>query len=294
MKLYKARLTPTSQFITRLKGDTLFGQVCWSIVHSCGEDRLETLLSTYSTRPFLVVSDAFATGYLPKPTMPSKYLSEKSEDKKINRKKIWLTMSELHSGAYAQARDNAAADAIDVKHSEIHNAINYKTFTTDSDNFAPFSVETLSLQKKDVYFLLDESQLSLEEFTAVLALLQLSGYGKKSSVGMGRFELSDLEKVSLTSSSKAFMTLSPSRLEGLETEYCFYDTFVRFGKHGGNRAFKNAFKTPILLADSGAVVQFKTSQQHQYLGQAIHNVSSVHKDTVHQGYSIVLPIKELS
>ena len=293
MKLYKARLTPTSQFITRLKGDTLFGQICWSIVHNYGKKRLETLLSTYDSRPFLVVSDAFATGYLPKPTMPSTYLGEKSEDKKINRKRVWLTMSELISGQYAQARDNATANAIDVKHSEIHNAINYKTFTTDSNNFAPFSVETMSLQKKDVYFLLNESQFSIEEFTEVLKLLQLSGYGKKSSIGMGRFELSSLDMVSVASDSKAFMTLSPSRLEGLETEYCFYDTFVRFGKHGGDRAFKNAFKTPILLADSGAVVQFKTSQQHQYLGQAIHNVSSVYKDTVHQGYSIVLPIKEL-
>jgi len=43
-------------------------------------------------------------GYLPKPKMPSRFLKEKSENKKLNRKKIWLTLEELLDGAYSQAK----------------------------------------------------------------------------------------------------------------------------------------------------------------------------------------------
>ena len=70
MKLYKATMIPTSNFATKLKGDTLFGQICWAIRFSFGEERLKELISTYEKKPFLIVSDPFAKAnyaeYLPK------------------------------------------------------------------------------------------------------------------------------------------------------------------------------------------------------------------------------------
>jgi CRISPR-associated protein Csm4 len=44
MKLYKTTITPTSNFATTLKGDTLFGQICWGIFYSLEEKRLKELL----------------------------------------------------------------------------------------------------------------------------------------------------------------------------------------------------------------------------------------------------------
>lgn len=293
MTLYKTTLTPTSQFSTTLKGDTLFGQLCWSIVHVFGSGRLSTLLSSYDSKPFLVVSDAFAKGYLPKPKMPSVFLAENSEEKKANRKKIWLSMEALNSGEYSKAKRDSDVDNSDNAYNEVHNSINYKTFTTDKGEFAPFSEEIIEYKPKDIYLLLDEDQLSLEELSTIMKLMSEYGYGKKSSIGKGRFVYSDFETVDLSNESKAYMTLSPSKLDGLELEYCFYDTFVRFGKFGGDRAFKNAFKKPQLLADSAAVIQFEEKNNVQYIGKSIHNVSSQYKDAVHQGYAIVVPIKDL-
>lgn len=294
MTLYKTTLTPISQFSTILKGDTLFGQFCWSIVHVFGSERLSTLLSNYDSQPFLVVSDAFAKGYVPKPKMPSEFLGENPEEKKANRKKVWLSIDALKEGKYSEAKKDSQVANMDQINNEVHNAINYKTFTTDKGEFAPFSEETIEYKPKDIYLLLDEDQLSVEELTSAMKLMSEYGYGKKSSVGKGRFVFSDFETVDISTESKAYMTLSPSRLDGIKTQYAFYDTFVRFGKFGGDRAFKNAFKKPLLLADSAAVIQYDEKQSLQYIGKSIHNVSSEYKDAVHQGYTIVIPIKELN
>ena len=40
MQAYKLTLTLQSAFATPLKGDTLFGQLCWAIRNRLGEDAL--------------------------------------------------------------------------------------------------------------------------------------------------------------------------------------------------------------------------------------------------------------
>jgi len=297
MKLYKVPIKPISQFATKLKGDTLFGQICWAIFYKFGKEKLANLLEKYrDNRPFLVVSDAFAMGYLPKPKMPSCFLKEKSEDKKMNRKKIWLTLEELLNGAYTQAKTDKEIKNGDKEDITIHNALNYKTFHT-GDGFDPHGLSVSKLDKKDIFFLLDEEQLKFDEFKDVLELLSDMGYGKKASVGKGRFEFDkdEIEEIKLNSNSKVFMTLSPFSPKGLNLKNIYYEPFTRFGKFGANRAYKNAFKKPILLADVASVIEFDKVKEYQYLGHAISGLSDIpeYSDTVHQGYSIVLPLKDL-
>ena len=52
MTLYKTTITPKSNFTTPLKGDTLFGQICWAIRYVLGEDRLNELLTTTTKSRF--------------------------------------------------------------------------------------------------------------------------------------------------------------------------------------------------------------------------------------------------
>jgi CRISPR-associated protein Csm4 len=296
MKLYKISITPSSNFATTLKGDTLFGQMCWAISYAFKKERLATLLKNYreGEKPFLVVSDAFPKGFLPKPKMPSSLLKEKSEEKKLNRKKIWLTSEALQRGAYTEAKSDKEVGNNDTQNMQIHNAINYKTSHT-GDGFDPYGLETWSLSPKDIYCLIDENQLSIDELKEVLKLLSEMGYGKKSTIGKGRFTIDTIEEVSIDSCATRFMTLSPFSPKGLEAKNIYYDPFTRFGKFGGSRAYKNAFKKPILLADVASVVEFNEVKTYQYLGRAISGLSDIpeYSDTVHQGYSIVLPLKEL-
>ncbi len=295
MRLYKTTITPISNFATMLRGDTLFGQMCWSIKYALGEETLTTLLKDYETEPFMVVSDGFASGYLPKPKMPSLLLGEHSDEKKQNRKKIWLTIEQLQNGEFAKAQIDNEVKNSDKTAQVIRNSINYKTFSTSDDGaFAPYGEKELALTKKDIYFLIDEDRFTLEELQKSFEQLALHGYGKDTTIGKGRFEFEKFEEVQLHNESKTFMTISPFSPQGLDCKELYYEPFTRFGKHGGDRAFVNAFKKPLLLADSASVVHFESKQKLQYIGKAIKGISTAHPDSVHQGYSIVVPIKELS
>ena len=61
MKTYEIILKPLSGFGTPLKGDTLFGHICWQAAYdsSLFDAPLDTLLSGYASSPFLVISSAY-------------------------------------------------------------------------------------------------------------------------------------------------------------------------------------------------------------------------------------------
>ena len=287
MKLYKAIINPTSNFSTPLRGDTFFGQICWGIKYIFGEERLKELLKNYDEKPFLVVSDGFVSGYLPKPKMPSKLLGENPEEKKQNRKKIWLTIDDFLNGNFNNAKTKKEAGE-DKEDFVIRNSINYKEFKTDDSGFAPYTEEEFSLTKKDIFFLIDDN-FSLDELKKVLNFIGHSGYGKDSTIGKGRFEVEKLDELNINNSNKKyFMALSPVFIEGIKAKNIYYDVFVRFGKLGYERANINPFKKPIVFADTGSV--FELEEKVQYIGKAVKNIST-YEDVIQQGYAIVLGAK---
>ena len=287
MTLYKTTITPKSNFTTPLKGDTLFGQICWAIRYAFGEDRLNELLSDYDKKPFLIVSDGFANGYLPKPSMPSHLLGENLDLKKENRKKIWLSIEDLQSGNFKNAKTSYEIGYELKKTATIKNSINYLTFTTDdSGKFAPYALMEMKCSKQDIYFLLDD-KFKLDELEKALEVVSKSGYGKRASIGKGAFEYSAFEKVSVKNNSNAFMTLSPVVIDDENLKEFYYEPFTRFGKHGGGLANTNPFKSPLLMADSGSVVVYEEICEKEYIGKAISG-HSTNANTVHQGYSILI------
>ena len=154
MRLHKTTITPTSNFATPLQGDTIFGHICWAIQFKYGEDRLNELLKDYEKEPFLVVSDGFVSGFLPKPTMPSFLLGEDSDKKKENRKRVWLGFNDLIDANFTNAKTDKEVDNNDKTINLVRNSINYKTFKTDEKSFASYGVDEFCLSKKDIYFLL--------------------------------------------------------------------------------------------------------------------------------------------
>lgn len=293
MKLYKTTFNPISNFATSLKGDTLFGQICWAIRYTFGNDKLESLLSTYETSPFLVVSDGFAKGYVPKPSLPSNLLGENNDLKKENRKKVWLKLEELQNGDFLKALKDEDVLNINKTTIVVKNSLNYKTFSTDDSGvFSPYGESETIISSRDIYFLIDINTFSLEELKQTIKTLSLMGYGKNTSIGKGFFEFDDFEEMELMNSSKTFMTLSPVILNNQNIKNCYYEPFTRFGKHSSGIDV-NPFKKPILLANTSAVISFESEYSKFYMGKAIKGHSSDEK-TVHQGYSIIIPIKDLS
>lgn len=294
MKLYKTTITPLSSFGTTLKGDTIFGHICWAICLK-NKNRLNELLKGYEKEPFVVVSDAFVSGYFPKPTAPSTMLGENLADKKVNRKKVWLNWEDLQNGDFSLAKSDDELEKPMVTFLSIKNKINRLTFTTDGGDFAPYSMSEYMTVPQDVYFLLDTDKMNLDELKDAFSLVGKMGYGKKASIGKGRFEVGEFCEIEsfFNENSNAFMTLSPSSLENFSEIY--YEPFTRFGKHGASLASDKPFKSPVLLAQSGALIvpndDEKTKiQKAAYIGKGIKGHSS-HEESVQQGYAIVVGTK---
>ena len=137
--------------------------------------------------------------------------------------------------------------------------------------------------------------LPADELKDAFSLVGKMGYGKKASIGKGRFEVGEFCEIEsfFNENSNAFMTLGPSSLENFSEIY--YEPFTRFGKHGASLASDKPFKSPVLLAQSGALIvpndDEKTKiQKAAYIGKGIKGHSS-HEESVQQGYAIVVGTK---
>lgn len=296
MNLYQCQIKPIAPFATKLKGDTIFGQICWAIAYKYGKDELENLLNNYENRPFLIVSDGFAPGFLPKPKAPSYILGEDMLTKKQNRDKIWLDIASLQSAKFSHAKSNDEANYKIVANATIKNSINYLSNTT-GDGFSPYALMEFNIPITQIYFLLDINQFSTKKLAQTLEFVSQMGYGKKSSIGKGRFEIiQELSPVlePFITNSNSFMTLSPCVIEG-DYDECYYEPFTRFGKHGAQLAVKNPFKNPILMADTAALITPKTSELNSikskgYIGKAVANISSTQPNAYSQGYAIIISV----
>ena len=290
MKLYKTTVRPLSRFGTPLQGDTLFGQLCWAISFLEGEERLKELLATYRDTPFIIVSDGFACGYLPKPKMPPTLLGESVEDKKTNRKKVWLVPEALQQGDFLNAKRSDEIGIVDETIQTMHNSLNYKTFMTSSDGkFAPFGETEFQMGDRDLYLLIDEKQTDKVSIEKALRYVGHYGYGKNASIGKGRFEITPFEEMRWQSKGKRFMALSAFSAQGIEATL-YAEPFTRFGKAGASRAYKQPFKKPLLLAACGSVIEYGELQERCYVGRAITGVSDVYEDIVHQGYAVTIAL----
>ena len=76
MKIYEITIKPLSGFATPLKGDTLFGHICWQAAY---DEKLfslsiDELLVDYEQNPFVVISSAYPKlgnlAALKRPDMP--------------------------------------------------------------------------------------------------------------------------------------------------------------------------------------------------------------------------------
>lgn len=328
MQIFRYTLRPLSAFGTPLAGDTLFGQLCWTLRHQLGNDRLNTLLQGYTSgQPFVVVSDALPAGHVPLPSVPSS-LWQKTEnaDRKVLKKKTWLPTNALglpfatwQSSAQSdgqvaepwmkewadQASHRNRQGSSQTERAQPHNTINRETGTTGEGQFAPYAMPQVwfhPAMRFDLHVVLDEARLSQAELTAALDYMGATGFGRDASIGLGKFER--MGEVSATSRSEvaganSYLTLGPCAPQGLG--YCpvrsTYQVATRFGRHGDAAVQSGQpFKRPVLLAKAGGVFWPEAiDPARQFIGQGIGGVdkpvSLSMPETVQQGYAPVIAIQ---
>lgn len=307
MKTYQVTLTPLSAFGTPPKGDTLFGQLCWALRNRLGEARLTQLLDGYTAgHPFAVVSDALPAGHLPRPAWPGHFFNpQPGDDRKAAKKRLWLPVENFDAPLadwlqHCRAASDLPGGSV-ASQPHPHNTIDRRTGTTGED-FAPY---TMGRQwygagaALDIHAVLDETRLSAADLERALGDIGELGFGRDAGIGLGRFRVDAFELAVLPAQAdaNAWLTLAPCAPQGLpwDSSRCFYTVFTRFGRHGDMGVHQgNPFKTPVLLANTGAVLAPVGYQGKAFIGQGLGGDGSLSKvipETVHQGYAPVLGIR---
>ena len=315
MKTYRLTVSTLTSFGTPILGETLFGELCWAVAHEDGTERLAELLQGYTEGlPFMVISDAFPTGYVPLPTLPMSVWPVKSdENPKYLKKKAWLRVGEINCNP-ALWRDKACTEAelvrsVDAKgnHSSFwlnevvtRNTINRAEGITGEGAFAPYLQKQIHFHpslKWDIYAVIDETRYTKEELLRAMTSVGVFGYGRNASVGLGKFEVTAMDECFTAINYCNCMTLASSAFEGVQgilKDRTFYRVKTHFGRHGAELSISGTpFKKPVLLAQSGAVVTFDSPRTDLFIGRGVTGISRANKYTVHQGYSPVLALPEI-
>ena len=310
MQTYRLTLRPLSALGTPLAGDTLLGQLCWTLRHQLGNAALTALLQGYTQgKPFAVVSDAQPSGHLPLPSLPSgAWQASAGSDRKVLKKKRWLPLPGMRE-QLSKWQQIAVADGDLGKalvRAQSHNTINRQTGTTGTGMFAPYTMGQTWLAPSsllDVVVVLDEARLPLAQLHSALVYIGQQGYGRDASIGMGKFELvGDATPVTWQPPSQgapnAWLTLGPCAPQGLG--FCpvrsHWHSLTRFGRHGDVAVQTGQpFKRPVLLAKAGSVFwPEQLDASLGFIGQGLGGqdapISLAMPATIHQGYAPAVPI----
>jgi len=309
MHLQTFILSPKTAFGTPLAGDTLFGQLCWAARHLLGLERLEQLLDGYvAGLPFMVVSDALPAEHIPLPLVPGTvWDADETVDLKTLKKRRWLPIKHIQDPFVSWQNNARSAD--EVERLEIvpqpHNTINRMTGTTGTGMFAPYTMTQRWYEegaRLDVHVAFDCQRISGDELQQLFEYVGQTGFGRDASIGLGKFgvQASQTPLSSMNSESpNAFLCLGSCVPQGLNYDpmRSFWQVLTRFGRHGDVAVYAtNLFKKPIMMAQAGSVFWPVDSDfTEKFIGQGLGGqdapISWAIKDTVHQGYCPVVPIR---
>ncbi len=316
MNCHRICIQPRSAFGSRPLGDMLFGQLCWAVRNRHGEAALDELLEGYTQgKPWAVVSDALPGGFLPRPCLPGHWFDEiQGPDRKAAKKLVWLPLEHFQEPVATWLNHckslSDLGGSLSQPYPQPHNTINRATGTTGEGQFAPYAMTqhwygTAATASPDlhIYVILDETRLSRPALVELFQDIGAFGFGRDAGIGLGKFEVTSVESVDLPmqDDADAWLTLAPSAPQGLgfDADRSFYQVFTRFGRHGDIGVhLGNPFKTPVLLAQTGAVFSPRPAGEGLvtalFVGQGLGGHGSLSKsipETVHQGYAPVVGIR---
>lgn len=314
MDTLRLRIQPLSAFGTPPLGDTLFGQLCWTLHNRYGADELREALKGYTEgQPFAVISDALPKDHLPRPHLPlQRFDPLPGDDPKAAKKRHWLPLSALGEPSAQWLRhcradsellpgDDGNSPAWQQTHPQPHNSIDRRSGTT-GEGFAPYSQPQnwyATGVELDIYLLHDPQRISADRLRQLFDDIGAFGFGRDASIGLGKFAIIEQQPLNLPAAQQAdaCLTLAPSAPQGLglDPERSFYQPFTRFGRHGDLGVHRgNPFKTPLLLTRAGAVFVRDPLPTQPFIGQGLGGDGRISRSieaTVHQGYAPWLPIR---
>lgn len=236
MKTYSITIKPLSGFGTPLKGDTLFGHICWQAAYdnTLFNKTIDELLADYTSKPFLIVSSAYpkleGCHVFKRPELPLDSLfdfgglgvAEKIKQRKEDKARKWLLIKERINSFKAVDLYVSDKELFDLMikptsqstqgtirkkgsksfmkdYTQSHNTINRLTSTTGDGGFAPYAVEqsVYAPGSELVIFAGIADGFSPEQLKTAVQSIGETGFGKDASTGLGKFIVVDVKEISL-------------------------------------------------------------------------------------------------
>ena len=313
METIKINLTLKSPTISKFQSDTIFGHFAWGVYYLYGEKRLKELLSNFKETPFIVFSDGFEEGKLPKPFLDPYMMPPQSMD--LNKKykktsfipKKWildninnLTDEKLFNlfkeKEFNECLKNPCNECKEIakviKSKEtilmLKNSINREQNKTTEGLYSINETFYKDNFKISIYSKYDNTKLSLKEIKEAFEFIGKRGYGKDKSAGKGKFEVEILEEFDekryfQIDEKKTFYLNFSTMFKDNNLELSYGKKFTKFPKTGGNLAYNFPFKNPIMLFQAGSTFIIKNHKE--YYGSAKDNLFNKN-GYFHSGYSI--------
>jgi len=310
MELFKATVKIESPLATPLQADTIFGHICWGIVFSRGEKKLEAFLQAYEDKtkdPPFIVSNGFPHNMLPFPVLTpyipekTKSMEEAAEWKNLKKHKFipadfFLNGSESFSIPKLKELLKPGSTAAE-KHSStetvqrMHNTINRITGTTGDEGSLFTAKETWIWKNGNIRDIYIQSSFKKEQIKELLVNAFAFGYGADRSTGRGSISVNTIEKATFPDTGNRVMALAhfvPDESEELQNLRA--GTITKYGKLGELSVHtKNPFKKPIVFFQAGAT--WNRNREKHYFGRLLHNIHADERIR-HHAFTPVIPFQE--
>jgi CRISPR-associated protein Csm4 len=296
-------IRPLSDWMTPWQADTLFGHLAWSIRYEEGEQALKEWLDAYDEggEPPIILSDGFIGRWLPRPMLPlvrrpDKPLLELEEAIEAKKRKSlrWIDRDALIQGRYDDL--DSLSDKGEPRESVVHHNVisRYSHRSLNEDGL--YAVEQYGLPEEEttisIYARVKDDR-ELERLKFHMERAGLIGFGKRKSVGMGRFEVEEYiarDAWFNRPDADAHMWLSHGVPAPHDPVHGCYRIDTKYGKLGDGLATSgNPFKRPFTRLVPGSV--FTGSNAHRnWSGRMLQNLAPAHPEVVQYAFALTLPL----
>jgi len=282
MEYAKITIKPTSPFITPLQSDTIFGHFAWGVRFVYGEDKLNALLKDFEKNPFIIFSDGFEKGKLPKPFlkpyMPKddelKYAKEIKKKNFIEKEFIFKNIDSLSDEKIFQyfkskLREKAKYIECDFEKRQRYSEIkeenpDIKSMVTQKNsinrisnivNEGLYSIKEKFFRNKEFEIYFAYQTISKNEIEEIFNFISKKGYGKDKSTGKGRFNFKidwDFEEKKYFINKKTYYLNLSTMFLSNNMHLMYGKAITKFPKAGGFYAISEPFKNPCIMYVPGS------------------------------------------
>lgn len=291
MTTWRLRLHPKSPWVTPWRGDSLFGALCWRWLELFPETFHSLLdeFGNYDNPPFLI-SDAFPGDLMP---MPLHCARPQITGKKKQKLPLYIRedcFRRVMKGEIPETADivqNPVRDSGLIRTAidrDLGSAAEGRLFETDVHQL------TQGFDALSVYI---RSAQYLEQVMACFTALALTGFGKKSSTGLGSFAIvsppEPCEWLDDVPRANAFVALSHFVPAPADPTDGYWHLDVTYPKFHAN-SVSNVFKETMLMLTPGSVFRAKGGPPRQAYGSMISIARPEMPKALHYGLCFPAPM----